>query len=158
MTFSLGRDIGSTIQHVSHIPNTALTAGGAGDNTAINGSTIQLSTLFPGNQRAESVVLLLGGRATVAATFRLQVTITLQESVDGTTWTNLATGTANVTNALVIAGVVTAADFAYEFGWDLTKVTQDRLRFVVTPDLTNAATDTANIFGVAVFGGLASRR
>jgi hypothetical protein len=158
MSFSLGRDVGSTILHVAHIANTALTAGGAGDNTAINGSTIQQSVLFTNNQRADSVALLLGGKATVAATFRLQLTVTLQESVDGTTWTNLATGTATVVNALAIAGAVTNADWQYEFGWDLTKVTQDRLRFVVTPDLTNSATDTANIFGVAVFGGLATRR
>lgn len=158
MTFSLGRDLGSTIQHVAHIANTAITAGGGGDNTAINGTTIQLSTLFPNNQRAESVALLLGGKATVASTQNLQVTVTLQESVDGSTWTNLATGTATVGPVTVVTGVTTAADWQYEFGWDLTKVTQDRLRFVVTPNLSASGTDTANVYGVAVFGGLASKR
>jgi hypothetical protein len=158
MTFSLGRDLSSVIQHVAHIANTALTAGGGGDNTAINGTTIQLSTLFPNNQRAESVALLLGGKATVASSQTLRVTVTLQESVDGTTWTNLVTGTATVGPVTVVNGVTTAADWQYEFGWDLTKVTQDRLRFVVTPDLSASGTDTANVFGVVVFGGLSARR
>lgn len=158
MTFSLGRDVGSTIQHVAHIANTALTAGGGGDNTAINGSTIQMSTLFANNQRAESLALLLGGKATVASSQTLRVTVTLQESVDGTTWTNLATGTATVGPVTVVTGVTTAADWQYEFGWDLTKVSQDRLRFVVTPDLSAGSTDTANVFGVVVFGGLGSKR
>lgn len=157
MTYSLGRDIASTIQHVAHIANTALTAGGGGDNTAINGSTIQLSTLFQGNSRAESIALLLGGKATVAASQTLRVTVTLQESVDGSTWTNLATGTVTVGPVTVVTGATTAADWQYEFGYDLTKVTQDRLRFVVTPDLSAGATDTANVFGVALFGGLAKK-
>ena len=114
--------------------------------------------MFPINKRAESVALLIGGKATVASSQTLRVTVTLQESVDGTTWTNLVTGTATVGPVTVVNGVTTAADWQYEFGWDLTKVTQDRLRFVVTPDLSASGTDTANVFGVVVFGGLSARQ
>ncbi|MBP2302529.1 hypothetical protein J2850_005268 [Azospirillum picis] len=148
--FSLGRDIVAELGPCAFaLPATSATAGGAGDGTAANGVTIDLTAL-PGGVRAESIAFLIGAKATLAATKTLTVAARILTSPDGSVWTE-AVASASILVLTGGAGGTTEAGTG-RIGISLEYCKQF-VRMEVTPDLSATATDTASLFGLAVFGG-----
>lgn len=146
--FSNGRNIAAELVQVNYaFDNISATAGGSGDATAVNGRSLDVTTLAAG--KAESVAFLIAVKATLAATKTLTVAAKIQKSSDGTNWTDVATAT-----VLTLTG---ATGGSTEYGTGKIGVSLEYcaqyVRVVVTPDLSNTATDTAQLSGVAVFGG-----
>lgn len=149
--FALGRDIATELGPCAFaLPSTSVTAGGAGDNTATSGTAIDLGAL-PGGVRAESITFLIGAKATLAATKTLAVSARILTSADGSAWTE-AVGATSIVTLTGGAGGSTESG-AGRIGVSLEYCSQF-VRVEVTPDLSAANTDTAILFGLAVFGGV----
>ena len=127
---------------------TSATAGGSGDNTAANGKSIDVTGFEAG--RVESVAFLIGATATLAATKTLTVTAKIQTSDDGSTWTDAKA-------AATVLALTGATGGSTETGVGKIGVSLEYcgkyVRVVATPDLSASGTDTASIFGTAIFGG-----
>jgi hypothetical protein len=148
-------DINSQLLAKYALDEANATAGGAGDNTEVNGIAISLAALA---SRAHSVSFIIWLRATLAAAATLAVEYTLQYSVDsGSNWLDV-TGKANIANAAVLTGGAggTTEKGTLKFGMNLTQLppSTTHIRCQVLPNLSAGATDTATIAGIAVFGGL----
>ena len=147
------RDVKSSLLAVFAMASTSLTAGGSGDATEVVGSTINLQTLA---KRPSSVVFDIPCRAVLAAGKKLTVVGRIQESVDGSTWTN-ASGTDATLLTLLDSGSGSTMTGVARIGIDLQRKNCNYVRVRATPDLDAANTDTAVMgAGVANFGGLAS--
>ena len=147
MLRTLQTDISSVIAARVASAITSIVAGGAGDNTAISGLSIdRLSLGMPGSAR-----LSVHFTATVANAATLSIlALKVQDSADGATWTDykiftapgvVATGggAGPITSGTHVALVLTSA--------------RRFIRVVLTPDLSAANTDTAIVCPVLVFGG-----
>lgn len=145
--YSGARDIKSEVIGVYALAATNATAGGAGDATAANGATID-TTAFA--TRYNAVAFQIGARGTLGAAATLTVAAKIQTSANGSDWTD-ATAAATVLTLTGGAGGTTETGVGV-VGLDLA-FAQRYLRVVATPDLSAADTDTATIFGLAVFGG-----
>lgn len=119
-----------------------VTAGGAGDNTAVTGVSIDRT----GFGCAE---LCIAYKTTLAASATLKFAVEYQESSDGSSW-----DTAVALQAATTAetGAQTDKVGQVRFSVDLTGKKQ-YIRFNYTPDLSAGATDTADTAAVAVLGG-----
>lgn len=147
--FALERDIVSELTPVAFaVTPSALTAAGAGDNTAINGASINVTGFAAG--RVESVAFLLGATATLAATKTLTVTAKIQTSADNSSWTDVVSSAAVLTLTGATGGSTETG--VGSIGVSL-EYCSTYVRVVPTPDLSNTATDTATVFGIAAFGG-----
>jgi hypothetical protein len=151
MSFSKSHNIGAVIAVKRAAANTAVTAGGAGDNTLVTGVTIDLSLLnYP-----KSAVFALLFTATLAAgksLFNKSCTIEhgAQSNLsDAAVLFTLedSTGTAIATSAG--GGTVTGEK---EYDIDLAGAKQ-YIRIKFTPDMDASGTDTSAIAAAAVFGG-----
>jgi hypothetical protein len=151
MSFATMKNIGAFIKAVRAAANTAVTAGGAGDNAAVTGVTIdRLALNLP-----MSAVFAIAWTATLAAA----ATLTFKNVViehgaasnmsDAATFATLEDGTGTVIQAGGAGG--TFAD-CKEYDVDLQGAKQ-YVRIKFTPDLSAANTDTAALAAVAVFGG-----
>lgn len=143
---------GKDLQAVT-IPKYALaftnaTAAGSGDATEVDGATLDTSTL---GARANSVVFVVQAKAVLTATKTLTITANLQDSANGSSWTDITDPATILT--LTGAGGGSTETGAATLGYDLSRARQ-YVRIQATPDLSNTATDTATIGGVAVFGGI----
>ncbi len=128
----------------------SVTAGGAGDATEVNGAWID-------TKEFESMEVLFDYTATLAEGETLSLAANIQDADD-----IAGTGAADVSTeylTAMAATVVATGDSAgstetgvYGMGVDLTKYRR-YVRCQVTPDLSATATDTANLQGIAVFGG-----
>ena len=146
------KDIKSQLLAVFALASTSLTAGGSGDNTEVVGSTINLGTLA---KRPTSVVFDIPCRAVLAAGKKLTVVGRIQESVDGSTWTNVANDATLLT--LLDSGSGSTLTGVARIGLDLQRINCNYVRVRATPDLDAANTDTAVMgAGVANFSGLDS--
>lgn len=145
MTLATTRDLHSEITVRRAAANTAATAGGAGDNTAVTGVIIDRAALG----WAESVVVAIPFTTTLASAQTLSVSWTLQHGEDSglSDAATLATSGAAVvaTGAGTVAGVV-------EAGVSL-RGARRYVRLNFTPDLSAANTDTAALSAVLVFAG-----
>lgn len=145
MTLATVRDVNSEITVRRAAANTAATAGGAGDNTAVTGVIIDRAALG----WAESVVVAIPFTTTLASAQTLSVNWTLQHGEDSglSDAATLATSGAAVvaTGAGTVAGVV-------EAGVSL-RGARRYVRLNFTPDLSAANTDTAALSAVLVFAG-----
>lgn len=145
MTLATMRDVHSEITVRRAAANTAATAGGAGDNTAVTGVIIDRAALG----WAESVVVAIPFTTTLASAQTLSVNWTLQHGEDSglSDAATLATSGAAVvaTGAGTVAGVV-------EAGVSL-RGARRYVRLNFTPDLSAANTDTAALSAVLVFAG-----
>lgn len=123
------------------------TAGGTGDETAINGTTIDLNAQPMG----EVVAFAVGAKAVLAVTKTLTVTGKIQDSADGSTW-------ADVKSFGTLISLLGGSGGTTERGANLMQIDRARLRryvrSVVTPDLSATGTDTAVIQTVGILGGL----
>jgi hypothetical protein len=149
---SHAKDVKSSLLAVFAMASTALTAGGSGDATEVIGSTIDIAALA---KRPTSVVFDIPCRAVLGATQTLVVVGRIQESIDGTTWTNVAAD-ATLLTLTGGSGGTTETGVA-RIGVDLIRANCNYVRVRATPDLNRANTDTAVMgAGVAEFGGLES--
>lgn len=145
MSLMGSRDVNSEITIRRVAANTAATAGGAGDNTAVTGVIIDRAALG----WAESVVVAIPFTTTLGASATLTLAYTLQHGEDAglSDATTLATATGNV--VATGAGTVTGT---FEAGVSL-RGARRYVRLNFTPDLSAANTDTAALSAVLVFAG-----
>ncbi len=144
------KDVRSFLHAVFALASTSLTAGGSGDATEVVGSSINLQTL---PKRPTSVVFDIPCRAVLGATNTLVVVGKIEQSVDGSTWTDV-TASATLLTLTGGAGGTTESGVA-RVGADLIRANCNFVRVRATPDLNRANTDTAVMgAGVAEFGGL----
>lgn len=141
-------NIGSKIAVVRAAANTAVTAGGAGDNAAVTGVIIDRAALgWP-----QSCVVAVPFTATLAQAATLSLAITLQSGEaanlsDATTFASRANGV--VATGPTGGGAVTGT---VELDVNLSGAGR-YVRANFTPDLSAANTDTAALSEVIVFGG-----
>lgn len=152
MSFASMKNIGAFIKVLRAAAHTAVTAGGAGDNTLVVGVIIDRNLLAT----ALSAVFALPFTTTLAAAATLIFKSAIIEHgdasdlSDATTFATLedATGTVIATGPGG-GGTVTGCK---EYDVDLQGAKQ-YVRISYKPDLSAANTDTAAIGAVAVFGG-----
>lgn len=127
-----------------------LVAGGTGDNTEITGATINLASLAA---RPASVVFEVFGRGVLAAAATLVIAAELEYSADGSTWADLV---ASATVLTLTGGGGGSTELGVgRIGVDLVKENVNYIRIKMTPNLSAANTDTAEVSAVAVFDALA---
>lgn len=144
------RDLGSHIES-KYANGGRLVAAGTGDNTKVNGATI--NRMAAGGAGYLSAVLAIAVHAVLTATKDCTIAVEVQESADGSSW-----DTAVVLRAA--ASPFTAAQVAA--GGDQTAIIEiaenlaprkQYVRYNVTPDLSHSGTDTAEHAAVLVLGG-----
>ena len=142
------RSIGDEIAVRRSAANTAVTAGGGGDNTAVTGVIIDRADLgWP-----QSAVLAIPFTTTLAAAATLSLAYTVQEG-NAANLSDAAT-LATATAAVVATGPVGGGTVTGTFEVNLSLAGAGRyVRANFTPDLSAAGTDTAALSAVMVFGG-----
>lgn len=139
------RSIGDKNTVLRAAANTAVTAGGAGDNTLVTGVIIDRAAYgWP-----ESMVAAIPWLATLAASATLSVGWTLQHG-DNSGLSDAAT-LASAAAAVVGTGAGTLSG-TLEANLSLAGAKR-YIRLNFTPDLSAANTDTAALSAVAVLGG-----
>jgi hypothetical protein len=141
-------NIGSKIAVVRAAANTAATAGGAGDNTAVTGVIIDRAALgWP-----QSGVVAIPFTTTLAAAATLSVAMTVQDG-DASNLSDAATF-ASRANAVVATGPGGGGTVTGVVELDVNFSGAKRyVRANFTPDLSAGGTDTAALSEVIVFGG-----
>lgn len=127
--------------------NTAATAGGSGDNTAVTGVIIDRAALgWP-----QSAILAIPFTATLAAAATLSIGYTVQHGAAS----NLSDAATLQTAALAVAATSVAG--GTETGtFEVSVPLRGAKRYVranFTPDLSAGGTDTAALAAVLVFAG-----
>lgn len=129
----------------------SLTAGGGGDNTAINGPYFDRKSAD--YSRPLSCKVVISFRAVLAAGATLSIAAKLQDAVDAA-----GTGAADYGDALASAIVATGGvggsteEGTIELDFELEGA-REFIRSVVTPDLSAANTDTAIVSACLVLFG-----
>lgn len=142
------RAIGDFISTARAAANTAVTAGGAGDNTAVTGVIIDRAA----HGFAQSCVVAIPYTTTLAAAATLSIGYTVQTGEnsglsDATTFNSAA-------SAVVATGPGGGGTVTGVFEVNLPLIGAGRfVRVNFTPDLSAANTDTAALSAVVVFGG-----
>jgi hypothetical protein len=150
MTIVLQKDVKSLVLPKLATVVTAATAGGAGDNTAITGATIDRFEKAGIPLNAQIVVLWT---ATLAATKTLTLkTVKVQDSADGSNWADFATYTDPGVVATGPTGGATLSGATEIPGVDLSSARR-YVRLLFTPDLSATATDTALVVGMFNLAG-----
>lgn len=142
---ALGRDL--QVIPIFNVAHASLTAGGTGDNTAVNGASID-GQAQPAH---ECFSLVVAARAVLAATKKLTVAVKLQDSDDGSAWTDVTDFGVKLTLTGGSGGTTEVG--AVRVQSDANKLRRYR-RWVVTPDLDAANTDTAVVQTVVLLSGL----
>ncbi len=125
------------------------TAGGTGDATAVNGTTIDR---FAGGGVPLNAELLLVWKAVLAAAATLSLgAVKVQDSADGSTWADYQTFTDPGVVATGPAGGGTVYGVT-KLGVNLGSARR-YIRFNFTPDLSAANTDTAIVVAVMNLAG-----
>lgn len=150
MTIVLQKDVKSLLRPRAACVNTAVTAGGAGDNTAITGVAIdRLATAgLPLNAQ---IVIYWTATLAQAATLTVK-TVKVQDSADGSTWADFATYADPGVVSTGPTGGGTLTDVLEIAGSDLSSARR-YVRLVFTPDLSAANTDTARIGAILNLAG-----
>jgi len=157
MSFALGRDLAQSIITLPALADTALTAGGAGDDTDANGVSIDLADAT--RPKAECVTIIAQGTAVLAASQTLALPVRLQDSDTGSGgWADVVdprTGTGAVFSATRTsaagAGTIPVATVLSV----PTEYCKRFVRVVAKPNLSASGTDTARVQAVAILSGLA---
>jgi hypothetical protein len=141
------RAIGDLISVRRAAANTAVTAGGAGDNTLVTGVIIDRAALgWP-----QSAVFAVPFTATLAAAASLSLAYTVQEG-DASNLSDAAT--LQSAASAIIASSVGGGTVTGTFEVNVPLIGAGRyVRVNWTPDLSAANTDTAALSAVLVFGG-----
>lgn len=151
MSFPHSHDIGAYITVLRAFANTALTAAGTGDNTAITGSILDRQA----KDYPVALVLAVPFTATLAASKNLFLKTVLVEHGDDSALSDAATfATLEDATGHAIAtdsGSGSTLTGCKEYSLDLTGAKR-YIRIKATPDLDATGTDTAAISGEVVFG------
>lgn len=142
------RSIGDLITVRRAAANTAVTAGGAGDNTEVVGVTLDRAILG----HPQSCVVAIPYTATLAA----GATLTLAWDIDEGNASNLADAEVLVAQAatVVATGPAGGGTVTGTFEANVPIMGAGRyLRLNFTPNLSAANTDTAALSAVIIFGG-----
>lgn len=145
------RRVDSDLQVAGSIVNTAVTAGGTGDTTAVNGATIDRVSLG----MPSSAVFAISARATMASGETLKCTAKFQDSANDSDWTDYGDALALTTIVTAAGGAATAKAGHLKLGVDLTGARR-YVRAVVQPDMSRAGTDTATIAAMVLLGGFSA--
>lgn len=139
------RSIGDLIAVRRAAANTAATAGGSGDNTAVTGAIIDRAEIGS----PQSAVLAIPYTATLASGQTLSIGYSVQEG-----------NAANLSDAAVLAAadpaVVATGPGTVTGTFEVNVPLAGAGRYVranFTPDLSASGTDTAALSAVLVFGG-----
>lgn len=142
------RSIGDKISVRRALANTAATAGGSGDATAVTGVIIDRAAIgWP-----QSCVVAVPFTTTLAAAATLSLAYTLQHG-DDSGLSDAAT-LASATSAVIATGPSGGGTVTGTFEVNLSLAGAKRyVRLNATPDLSASGTDTAAFSGVIAFGG-----
>jgi len=124
------------------------TAGGAGDNTEVNGGWVDRRPATRGAYHSAKLVITY--TTTLAAAATLKFAANIQDATDGS-----GTGAADFGLALASTTVATGAGTftgTVELDFDVSNA-REFLRAQITPDLSAANTDTCSWQAVFVLGG-----
>lgn len=142
------RDIGALIKVDRAAANTAVTAGGAGDNTLVTGVIIDRAAIgWP-----ESGVFAIPFTATLAAAATLSIGFTVQEGQAA----NLSDAATLLTATPAVAATGPVGGGTVTGTFEVSSNLRGAGRYVrcnFTPDLSAGATDTAALSAVLVTGG-----
>lgn len=137
---------GSTSTAVYALAFTNATAGGTGDNTEVDGATVNTATA---PAQATGLQFVVQAMATLAEGKTLVITANLQDSANGSAWTD-------ITTPAVILTLTGGAGGSTETGTGVLAcdlaVARQYVRIQATPNLNATGTDTATIGGVASYG------
>lgn len=142
--FPFNNDINAYLDSAVAFAKHGVVAGGGADGVKVTGETID-------RQKYQSLSLMIGAVATLAQGETLSITVEEQQSDDGSTW-DTATAVVTLTDFLTGDTGGSTESGVSQQGIDL----QGKKRYVrynVTPDLSNTATDTCAVVGIAVLGG-----
>lgn len=153
MSFGRTHNIGSTITPRRACDHGAITAGGAGDNTLITGQIIDTMALGSGSaSKALSARLSILWKAILGASATLTLKSITIEHGAASNLSDAATFQSVAVDPVVATG---AGTFRGEQNVDIDLAgCKQYVRLKVTPDLSAANTDTAEISAAFVFGGL----
>ena len=130
------RDVGELLQHAGPGYFNA-TAGGTGDATEVDGATVNRMTYG----MPESAVLAIQYITSLTADKTLAFTITLQDSADGSSWTDVTVS--DFASAITVkTGALTDSEDFHVSHLNLKGLRQ-YVRAQVKPDLSHTSTDTA---------------
>lgn len=142
------RSIGDLITVARAAANTAATAGGAGDDTAVTGTIIDRMAIGT----PQSAVLAIPFTATLAEGETLSIAYTVQEGDDS--GLSDAETLQSAAPAVVATGPSGGGTVTGTFEVNVPLMGAGRyVRSNFTPDLSAANTDTAALSAVLVFGG-----
>lgn len=142
------KDILDVTQEVIASAYVAATAGGAGNNTAVTGLTIDRYA----QNMPLSAAFCIAYQAALSAGFTLSIlSPVVQHSPDGSTWSTFASPTAPGVVATGPAGGATMHG-TVRLGVDLDQAYR-YVRLNWTPDLSNTVTDTLSAIATAVLSG-----
>lgn len=136
--------------------STAVTAGGAGDATQVNGLVIDLNDQINLDKGQRAIAAFIFGVATVANTKSLFLGANWQMADDAAISSNVTSvgdSLANTNLVFTASGAQTAKPWGVRITLNYELVTQRYVRVRFTPDLDASGTDTATIFGVYLIGG-----
>ena len=120
----------------------SLTAGGVGDNTAINGNSFYAGTYGSGK-------ILVVYTATLAATKTLSLKVELKHSEDNVTFISVT-----IKDGVIATGGAGGSTETGVFEYDFNREKLGAyVKVTVTPDLNAANTDTATVAFVNVYDG-----
>ena len=128
--------------------HTALTAGGAGDNTEVNGASVDRKT---GGVLRHNATLVILHRSVLAAAATLSISVQLQDSPDNTNWTDfgdahnlgvVSTGGGGGSTEIDVEEIVLSVAGAERY-----------IRAQVTPNLSAANTDTSGVAAIWMLSG-----
>lgn len=152
MTFSLMHNVSAFLKALRASDNVSVTAGGAGDNTAVTGQIIDRHA--NGNPLSLAVAILFQAVLAAAATLTLKTVIVEHGDnsalSDAATFVTLETGTGSV--VATGGGGGTTERGQKQYAVDLGGAKR-YIRLKYTPDLSAGATDTAQVAAVAICGG-----
>jgi hypothetical protein len=127
----------------------ALTAGGAGNNVAVTGITLDREA-FASGSLPNSAELALLFSTNLAAGKTLSLGYTVNTSQDGATWTALT----SVASAVVATGPTGGGTVSGQLTIPVDLTGGGRfVQIVFTPALNNTSTDTATVAAAGFFAG-----
>lgn len=139
-----------------------LIAAGTGDNSEVNGSTIDryVNDSDASDGIFESVVFAITARAVLTDKKSLTLKATLQESADDSTWTDAAAtlqpgGAADSTVLTLTSSGGTTETGIYKLSVNCASLAR-YVRIQVHADLNASGTDVADVHAVAIKGGAGS--
>lgn len=139
-------NVGALIKPIYAAGPTNLTAAGSGDNTLVNGSTIDLTA----NGYPLSASAAFTWKAVLTSAQTLSLSYAVQHSTDSSTWTNLSAAANGVISTGGSGGTTNTG--CTELEVNLAGAHQ-YVRVAYTPDLSHTGTDTANVMATLILGG-----